>query len=74
MSDTQTGIVKAYDEDEGHGTINRDEGGDIYFHYTSIRCDATECSLEEGNKVSFRIVDGPKGLQAQDVIVLDPEE
>jgi len=73
MTDMQTGIVKWYDEDDGHGTIDRDAGGEIYFHYTSICCDESECSLEEGNKVKFRVVQGPKGLQAQDVIVIDPE-
>lgn len=71
MNDIQTGIVTQYDEDEGQGTILRDAGGEIYFHYSAILCEESDCSLEEGNKVKFRVVKGPEGFQAQDVIVLD---
>ncbi len=68
---SETGIVKWFDIERGFGYIKRDSGGEIFVHYSAIRCDESECSLEEGNKVKFRVVKGPKGPQAQDVIVLN---
>ena len=39
-------------------------------HYSALLCEESEWSLEEGNRVEFMIVKGPKGPQAQDVIVI----
>ncbi len=74
MTDYETGIVRWFDDQEGQGLILRDLGGEVYVHYSAIRCDESECSVEEGNKVQFTLVNGPKGLQAQDVVVLAYEE
>lgn len=71
MTDIETGTVKWFDDEEGHGSIKRENGGEVYVHYSSIRCDESECSLEEGNRVKYEVVKGPKGPQAQNVIVLD---
>ena len=70
MMDCETGIVRRFDDEKGQGVIMRDLGGEVYVHYSAIRCDESECSVEEGNKVQFTVVKGPKGLQAQNVIVL----
>lgn len=71
MTDCETGIVKWFDPDKGYGYIKRDQGGEVYVHYSAIRCKESECILEEGNKVKFVVVQGPKGPQAQDVIVMN---
>jgi CspA family cold shock protein len=71
MTQPETGIVKWFDNIKGYGFITRDKGGEIFVHYSSIRCEESECSIEEGNRVKFTIIQGPKGAQAQDVIVLN---
>jgi len=71
MTDYETGIVKWFDPEKGHGYIERDEGGEIYVHYSAVICEESECHLEEGNKVKFTVQQGTKGPQAQNVIVLN---
>lgn len=71
MTDSETGIVKWFDPGKGYGFIKRDLGGEVFVHYSAIICEESECHLEEGNKVKFTVVKGPKGPQAQDVIVLN---
>ncbi len=66
-----TGIVKWYDDSEGHGFIASDHGGEVYVHYSAVQCDEIDCSLGEGYKVRFTVINGPKGQQAQDVVVLE---
>lgn len=67
----ETGTVKWFDAYEGFGFIISDKGGEIYVHYSAILCGKSECELEEGNRVQFSIFKGPKGKQAQDVVVLE---
>ena len=71
MTEFETGIVKCFDPEKGYGYIERDQGGEIYVHYSAVICEESECHLEEGNKVKFPVHEGPKGPQAQDVIVLN---
>jgi CspA family cold shock protein len=71
MTEIETGIVKWFDPEKGYGYIKRDEGGEIYVHYSALICEESECHLDEGNKVKFTVRQGPKGPQAQDVIVLN---
>lgn len=71
MTNVETGIVKWFDPEKGHGYIERDQGGEVFVHYSALRCEEGDCSLEEGNKVKFTVISAPKGLQAQDVIVMN---
>ena len=70
MIRAETGTVKSYDIDEGCGIIMCDCGREVYVHYSAIKCEESECELEEGNRVRFALALGLRGLQVQDVIVL----
>ncbi len=71
MTDCEIGFVKWFDPEKGYGSIERAKGGEVYVHYSALICEESDCSLEEGNKVKFTLIKGPKGLQAQDVIVMN---
>lgn len=60
------GIVKWFNNAKGFGFIGREDGPDVFVHYSAIAGDGYR-SLEEGDSVEFQIVQGPKGLQAADV-------
>ena len=60
------GKVKWFNKEKGFGFIERDNGNDVFVHYTAIQQDGFK-SLQEGDAVEFDIVDGPKGLQAANV-------
>ena len=65
------GKVKWFDSKKGFGFILSDGGStDIFVHYSAIKGDGEFKTLKEGTKVSFDIVDGKKGSQAQNVVVL----
>ena len=61
------GIVKWFDNKKGYGFIKREEGDDIFVHYSAIKGDGFK-TLNQDEKVSFELVDGPKGPQASDVL------
>ena len=63
MSD---GIVKWFDNKKGYGFIKREEGDDVFVHYSAIQGDGFK-TLEQDMKVSFEVIQGPKGLQASNV-------
>ncbi|MBD2858167.1 cold shock domain-containing protein [Spongiibacter sp. KMU-158] len=67
MSDRITGTVKWFNNAKGFGFITRNEGDDVFVHFRSIRGDGYR-TLDEGQAVEFNLVDGPKGLQAEDVL------
>ena len=69
MTERETGTVKWFNKDKGYGFIIRDQGGEIFVHYSAIR-DQGRRSLTEGQRVEFTVVQGQKGPQAQDVMVL----
>ena len=72
MEQQETGIVKWFDDGKGYGFIKPDHGGaDVFVHYSAVRCEESECSIEEGNRVEFKIMPSPKGPQAQNVVVLN---
>jgi len=62
----ETGTVKWFNSSKGFGFILRDQGGDVFVHYRSVRGDGYR-TLEEGMRVSFLVTQGQKGLQAEDV-------
>ena len=68
MSERETGVVKWFDVKKGYGFIKREEGNDVFVHYSSIQGDDFR-KLEEGQKVTFIVSETEKGLQAQDVAV-----
>jgi cold shock protein len=60
------GRVKWFNDAKGFGFITRNEGPDVFVHYSQIQGDGFR-SLTEGQEVLFDLVEGPKGLQAQNV-------
>jgi CspA family cold shock protein len=69
MAERETGTVKWFDNAKGWGFITRAGGDDVFVHYTSVRGEGYR-TLEDGQQVEFEVVQGAKGLQAQDVIVV----
>jgi CspA family cold shock protein len=63
------GRVKWFNEKKGFGFISRDDGNDVFVHFSAIKRDGFK-SLYEGDEVEFEVSQGPKGLQATDVVVL----
>lgn len=68
MSDRTIGTVKWFNGSKGYGFISREDGPDVFVHYSAIQGDGFR-NLEEGQKVEFTIERGPKGLQASNVVV-----
>ncbi|MCC6955707.1 MAG: cold-shock protein [Anaerolineales bacterium] len=66
MSEKEQGVVKWFNGSKGYGFIERDAGGDIFVHFSSILGDGYR-NLEEGQRVEFNVAQGQKGPQAQDV-------
>ncbi len=64
------GKVKWFDGKKGYGFIEREEGGDVFVHYSAIKSDKEYKTLEEGATVEFDVVEGKKGLQAVNVTVV----
>lgn len=63
-----TGTVKWFDAAKGYGFITAEDGKDIFVHFSSIQTDGYK-TLNEGDKVSFEVVDGgARGPQATDVV------
>ena len=60
------GIVKWFNNSKGYGFIGREDGPDVFVHYSAIVGDGYR-TLQEGDAVEFEIVQGPKGPQAANV-------
>jgi CspA family cold shock protein len=68
MSQRETGIVKWFNDSKGYGFIERDSGqADVFVHFSAIQSEGFR-SLSEGQRVEFGVAEGPKGLQAVDVV------
>ena len=60
------GKVKWFNEGKGFGFIEKDEGGDVFVHFSAIQIDGFK-TLSEGQRVSFDVVKGQKGPAAENV-------
>lgn len=69
MTDRITGTVKWFSDNKGYGFIQREGGEDVFVHFSAIQGEGFR-TLDEGQQVEFSIQQGPKGLQAADVVVL----
>ena len=63
------GTVKWFNERKGFGFLSRDEGDDVFVHYSNIQSSGFK-SLTEGQEVQFEVEDGPKGPTAVNVTTL----
>ena len=68
MAERTTGTVKWFNGAKGYGFIEREDGPDVFVHFSAIRGEGFR-NLEEGQSVEFSVEQGPKGLQATDVSV-----
>ncbi len=66
MSERILGTVKWFNSGKGYGFIEREDGEDVFVHYSAIQSSGFR-TLEEGQRVEFTIEQGDKGLQAVDV-------
>jgi len=65
----EKGIVKWFNAAKGFGFIQREDGQDVFVHFSAIQASGYR-SLDEGTHVEFLVKKGPKGLQAEDVAVV----
>ncbi len=70
MSERLVGTIKWFSAPRGYGFIGQETGEDVFVHFSAIDMDGYK-RLREGQRVEFSIEDGPKGLQAAEVV---PEE
>ena len=69
MTERLTGKVKWFSGVKGYGFIEREDGPDVFVHYTAINMDGFR-TLEAGREVEFSIIEGEKGPQAAEVVIL----
>jgi CspA family cold shock protein len=62
----ETGTVKWFNDAKGYGFISRQNGEDVFVHFSAIQANGFR-SLQEGQAVQFDVVRGPKGFQAENV-------
>jgi CspA family cold shock protein len=65
----EKGRIKWFSEAKGYGFIERDEGDDVFVHYSSIQMEGFK-TLAEGQEVEFEVVQGTKGPQAENVTLV----
>jgi CspA family cold shock protein len=69
MSDRVRGTVKWFNASKGYGFISREDGEDVFVHYSALQSEGYRL-LNEGQSVEFTVEHGPKGLQANQVVTL----
>ncbi|MGE3920124.1 MAG: cold-shock protein [Gammaproteobacteria bacterium] len=73
-SSLEFGVVKWFNNSKGYGFIERKAGGgDVFVHYRNIDGDGFR-TLKDGDFVKYRVSQGPKGLQAEEVAIVKEEE
>ena len=65
------GTVKWFNSQKGYGFLTSEDGTDYFVHYSEIVTDKKFKNLVEGENVEFSVIDGEKGKQAVDVVVVD---
>jgi CspA family cold shock protein len=69
MSEREKGTVKWFNGSKGYGFITRENGGDVFVHFSAIQSTGFR-TLEENQRVEFTVEQGPKGPQATNVVPL----
>jgi CspA family cold shock protein len=69
MSERESGVVKWFNDTKGYGFIKRDNGGDIFVHYSAILGVGFR-TLVEGQRVEYEITESVKGPQANNVYII----
>lgn len=64
------GKVKWFNNHKGYGFIGRESGPDVFVHFSAIQQQSGYRALHEGQEVEFEVVQGPKGLNAANVVAL----
>ncbi len=64
----EKGVVKWFNAAKGYGFIQRQTGEDVFVHFSAIQTSGYR-TLEEGSEVEFEVKTGPKGLQAENVVL-----
>jgi cold shock protein len=70
MADRYIGTVKWFNATKGYGFIGREDGDDVFVHFSAINMEGYR-ALKQDQKVEFEIEQGPKGLQAANVTTLE---
>lgn len=70
MAERFIGTVKWFNATKGYGFIGRDDGADVFVHFSAITMEGYR-SLKQDQKVEFEVEQGPKGLQAANVTPLE---
>lgn len=70
MSERLSGTIKWFSAPKGYGFIGREDGDDVFVHFSAIQMEGYK-RLKEGQNVEFSIEDGPKGRQAANVVLLE---
>lgn len=68
-----SGTVKWFNNAKGYGFLGRDNGNDVFVHYSSIRLDGYK-TLKEGDPVEFDVITGEKGPQADKVALVNKND
>lgn len=69
MSERIVGTVKWFNSSKGYGFLSREDGQDVFVHFSAIQSQGYR-TLTEGQKVEFTVEKGPKGLQASNVVLV----
>lgn len=70
MSERYQGTIKWFSAPKGYGFIGREEGDDVFVHFSAIQMEGYR-RLKEGQQVEFSIEEGPKGFQAAEVVIVE---
>ena len=66
----ETGRIKWFNEEKGFGFIERDQGEDVFVHHSAIVATGRK-TLHENDRVEFTVTQGKKGLEAENVTVIE---